>query len=58
MYLRRENDRRDLVTRSDTDPAVYVDEKGENIKLPPGKTWICIIWMEYADDVIRLVLND
>lgn len=37
---------------SDTDPAVYVDEKGENIKLTPGKTWICIIWMEYADDVI------
>lgn len=37
---------------SDNDPAIYVDDKGENIKLTPGKTWICIIWMEYADDVI------
>ena len=37
---------------SDNDPAIYVDNKGENIKLTPGKTWICIIWMEYADDVI------
>ena len=27
---------------SDNDPAVYLDEGGNPIKLTPGKTWICI----------------
>lgn len=35
----------------DNDPAVYLDEDGNPIKLMPGKTWICIIWADYADDV-------
>lgn len=35
----------------DNDPAVYVDENGEKIRLTPGKTWICIVWMDYAGDV-------
>ena len=37
---------------SDNDPAIYVDENGDTIKLTPGKTWICIVWMDYAEDVI------
>ena len=36
---------------SDNDPAVYLDEAGNPIKLTPGKTWICIIWTDYAKDV-------
>lgn len=37
---------------SDTDPAYYVDENGDPITLSQGKTWICIIWDQYADDVV------
>ena len=35
----------------DNDPAVYVDSEGNPIQLSPGKTWVCIVWMEYAEDV-------
>lgn len=37
---------------SDTDPAYYVDEDGNPIELNRGKTWICIIWKEHAEDVV------
>lgn len=37
---------------SDDEPAVYTDYDGDPIPLTPGKTWICIIWDEYRDDVI------
>ena len=33
-------------------PASYVDEEGNPIVLSPGKTWVCIIWDEYGDDVV------
>ena len=36
----------------DNAPAVYVDYNGEPIVLAPGKTWICIIWDEFRDDVV------
>lgn len=37
---------------ADTDPALYVDENGDPIELNRGKTWICLIWNEHADDVV------
>ncbi len=37
---------------ADDDPAYYVDEDGNPIKLSPGKTWICIVWLDYAEDVV------
>ena len=37
---------------ADTDPAYYVDKDGNPIELSQGKTWICLIWDEYADDVV------
>ena len=37
---------------SDDVPATYIDYNGDPITLSPGKTWICIIWDEYRDDVI------
>ena len=37
---------------SDEVPATYIDYNGEPIVLSPGKTWICIIWDEYRDDVV------
>lgn len=37
---------------SDDSPATYVDYNGDPIVLSPGKTWICIIWDEYRDDVV------
>ena len=37
---------------SDDAPATYVDYNGDPIVLSPGKTWICIIWDEYQDDVV------
>ena len=37
---------------ADTDPAYYVDENGDPIVLSQGKTWICLIWDQYADDVV------
>lgn len=37
---------------ADTDPAYYLDEDGNPIELNRGKTWICLIWDEHADDVV------
>ena len=37
---------------SDNDPAYYVDSEGNPIMLNQGKTWICLIWEDYADDVV------
>lgn len=37
---------------SDAEPAMYIDYEGNPITLTPGKTWICIIWDEYRDDVV------
>ena len=37
---------------SDEVPATYMDYNGDPITLSPGKTWICIIWDEYRDDVV------
>ena len=36
----------------DSTPAVYVDAQGNPIPLNPGKTWVCIIWDEYGEDVV------
>lgn len=36
----------------DNSPATYMDYEGNPITLSPGKTWICIIWDEYGDDVV------
>ncbi len=33
-------------------PAKYYDTKGNEITINPGKTWICTIWNDYADDVV------
>ena len=30
----------------------YIDYNGDPIVLSPGKTWICVIWDEYGDDVV------
>jgi hypothetical protein len=30
----------------------YIDKNGDEIKLNTGKTWICIVQKEYADDVV------
>lgn len=37
---------------ADTDPAYYLDADGNPIALNRGKTWICLIWDEHADDVV------
>lgn len=37
---------------ADTDPAYYLDADGNPIELNRGKTWICLIWDEHADDVV------
>lgn len=37
---------------SDEVPATYLDYYGDPIVLSPGKTWICIIWDEFRDDVV------
>ena len=37
---------------SDDVPATYIDYNGDSIVLSPGKTWVCIIWDEYRDDVV------
>lgn len=37
---------------ADTDPAYYLDADGDPIELNRGKTWICLIWDEHADDVV------
>ncbi|MCR4651454.1 MAG: DUF3048 domain-containing protein [Lachnospiraceae bacterium] len=33
-------------------PALYVDKDGKPITINEGKTWICMIWDEYSDDVV------
>lgn len=33
-------------------PAIYYDKNREPITLNEGKTWICIIWDEFGDDVV------
>ena len=40
------------VRESDDVPATYIDYNGDPIVLSPGKTWVCIIWDEYRDDVV------
>ena len=40
------------VRTEDTVPASYIDADGNPIPLTPGKTWVCIIWNDYADDVV------
>ncbi|MGN0306980.1 MAG: DUF3048 domain-containing protein [Lachnospiraceae bacterium] len=37
---------------ADEVPASYVDEEGNPIVLNPGKTWVCIVWDEYGQDVV------
>ncbi len=37
---------------ADDVPATYLDYYGDPIVLSPGKTWICIIWDEFRDDVV------
>lgn len=37
---------------SDTEPAIYVGEDGNGVILNPGKTWICLIWNDHAEDVV------
>lgn len=34
------------------EPAKYYDKDGNEIVVNPGKTWVCIIWKDYADDVV------
>ena len=36
----------------DSVPAIYTDAEGNVIPVSKGKTWICIIWDDYADDVV------
>ncbi len=33
-------------------PAKYYDNDGKEIMVNPGKTWVCTIWNDYADDVV------
>ena len=40
------------VRTEDTVPATYIDENGNPIPVSKGKTWVCIIWNDYADDVV------
>lgn len=37
---------------SNSAPAKYLDENGNRIYLNQGKTWICIIWTDYEEDVV------
>lgn len=37
---------------SNSEPAKYLDENGNRIKMNQGKTWICIIWNQYSEDVV------
>lgn len=36
----------------DSEPAQYLDSDGNAIVLKPGKTWVCIVWDEYGQDVV------
>lgn len=33
-------------------PAIYVGKDGNGVILNPGKTWICLIWNDHAEDVV------
>ncbi len=33
-------------------PTKYLDENGQRVVLNQGKTWVCIIWLDYEDDVV------
>lgn len=33
-------------------PALYIDNNGKPITINTGKTWVCMIWDEYSDDVV------
>lgn len=33
-------------------PAKYYDKDDNEITVNPGKTWVCTIWNDYADDVV------
>lgn len=35
--------------KNDYSPTVFKDEKGEEIVMNQGKTWVCIIWADYKD---------
>ena len=37
---------------SNSAPAKYLDENGDRVLLNQGKTWVCIIWLDYEDDVV------
>ena len=37
---------------SNSAPAKYLDENGDRVYLNQGKTWICIIWTDYEEDVV------
>ena len=36
----------------DEEPARYLDAAGNPIQINPGKTWVCIVWNEYGEDVV------
>lgn len=36
----------------DSVPATYTDTEGNPIPVSPGKTWVCIIWDDFEDDVV------
>ncbi len=40
------------VRTEDTVPATYYDADGNVIPVSKGKTWVCIIWNDYAEDVV------
>ena len=33
-------------------PTKYYDADGNEIVVNPGKTWVCVIWNDYANDVV------
>lgn len=40
------------VRTEDTVPAHYIDADGNPIPVSKGRTWVCIIWNDYAEDVV------
>lgn len=40
------------VRTEDTLPAKYYDADGNEIPVSRGKTWVCVIWNDFADDVV------
>lgn len=35
-----------------TVPATYIDYDGNPIPMTPGKTWVCIVWTDFGNDVV------